>query len=218
MPASCYSVFTGWIHLLRCLEMYMYILHVRLKTTWSGKKQTAYSTEVTLYHFQCCNICIQYCHSLLTIYWLFFRSTWFSWFFFLRLSICSRVPSGISGRGFYRLDALSVTQMTQSVHQMELKHWPPSREGHWLASSFLYPAPDSWRKWIAVFSASSLRPWGKTFVMWNVIAYEMWMDCCLITFYFIAYSGMTAIATYLLTKEIWNSGAGLFAACFIAVG
>jgi len=29
---------------------------------------------------------------------------------------------------------------------------------------------------------------------------------------------MTAIATYLLTKEIWNSGAGLFAACFIAVG
>jgi len=31
-------------------------------------------------------------------------------------------------------------------------------------------------------------------------------------------SGMTAIATYLLTKEIWNSGAGLFAACFIAVG
>jgi len=37
--------------------------------------------------------------------------------------------------------------------------------------------------------------------------------CCLI-----AFSGMTAIATYLLTKEIWNSGAGLFAACFIAVG
>lgn len=31
------------------------------------------------------------------------------------------------------------------------------------------------------------------------------------------HSGLTAIATYLLTKEIWSSGAGLFAACFIAV-
>lgn len=31
-------------------------------------------------------------------------------------------------------------------------------------------------------------------------------------------SGLTALATYLLTKEIWNSGAGLFAACFIAIG
>ncbi|CAL4117572.1 unnamed protein product, partial [Meganyctiphanes norvegica] len=31
------------------------------------------------------------------------------------------------------------------------------------------------------------------------------------------FSGLTAIATYLLTKEIWSAGAGLFAACFIAV-
>lgn len=32
------------------------------------------------------------------------------------------------------------------------------------------------------------------------------------------FSGMTAIATYFFTKEIWNEGAGLFAACFIAIG
>lgn len=31
------------------------------------------------------------------------------------------------------------------------------------------------------------------------------------------FSGLTAISTYLLTKEIWNAGAGLFAACFIAI-
>lgn len=31
------------------------------------------------------------------------------------------------------------------------------------------------------------------------------------------FSGLTAIATYFLTKEIWSAGAGLFAACFIAV-
>jgi dolichyl-diphosphooligosaccharide--protein glycosyltransferase len=29
---------------------------------------------------------------------------------------------------------------------------------------------------------------------------------------------MTAIAVYFFTKEIWNPGAGLFAACFIAIG
>ncbi|VDN18239.1 unnamed protein product [Gongylonema pulchrum] len=29
--------------------------------------------------------------------------------------------------------------------------------------------------------------------------------------------GLTAIATYLLTKELWSPGAGLFAACFIAI-
>uniref|UniRef100_A0A915M3E7 dolichyl-diphosphooligosaccharide--protein glycotransferase n=2 Tax=Meloidogyne incognita group TaxID=654580 RepID=A0A915M3E7_MELJA len=29
--------------------------------------------------------------------------------------------------------------------------------------------------------------------------------------------GLTAIATYLLTKELWSTGAGLFAACFIAI-
>jgi dolichyl-diphosphooligosaccharide---protein glycosyltransferase len=32
------------------------------------------------------------------------------------------------------------------------------------------------------------------------------------------FSGLTAIATYLLTKELWNQGAGLFAAAFIAIG
>lgn len=32
------------------------------------------------------------------------------------------------------------------------------------------------------------------------------------------FSGLTAVATYLLTKELWNEGAGLFAACFIAIG
>ncbi|XP_064644811.1 dolichyl-diphosphooligosaccharide--protein glycosyltransferase subunit STT3B-like [Lineus longissimus] len=31
------------------------------------------------------------------------------------------------------------------------------------------------------------------------------------------FSGLTAISTYFLTKELWNSGAGLFAACFIAI-
>ena len=31
------------------------------------------------------------------------------------------------------------------------------------------------------------------------------------------FSGLTSIATYLLTKELWNTGAGLFAACFIAI-
>ncbi|CAH8594761.1 unnamed protein product [Dicrocoelium dendriticum] len=31
------------------------------------------------------------------------------------------------------------------------------------------------------------------------------------------FSGMTSVATYLFTKEVWNKGAGLFAACFIAI-
>ncbi|CAI4232497.1 unnamed protein product [Auanema sp. JU1783] len=31
------------------------------------------------------------------------------------------------------------------------------------------------------------------------------------------FSGLTAIATYFLTKELWSVGAGLFAACFIAI-
>lgn len=31
------------------------------------------------------------------------------------------------------------------------------------------------------------------------------------------YSGFTSIATYFLTKELWSEGAGLFAACFIAI-
>jgi asparagine N-glycosylation enzyme membrane subunit Stt3 len=30
-------------------------------------------------------------------------------------------------------------------------------------------------------------------------------------------SGLTAISTYFLTKELWSAGAGLFAACFIAI-
>ena len=31
------------------------------------------------------------------------------------------------------------------------------------------------------------------------------------------FSGLTAISTYFLTKELWTEGAGLFAACFIAI-
>ncbi|XP_010781844.1 dolichyl-diphosphooligosaccharide--protein glycosyltransferase subunit STT3B-like, partial [Notothenia coriiceps] len=31
------------------------------------------------------------------------------------------------------------------------------------------------------------------------------------------FSGLTAISTFLLTKELWNHGAGLLAACFIAI-
>lgn len=31
------------------------------------------------------------------------------------------------------------------------------------------------------------------------------------------FSGLTAVSTYFLTKELWSSGAGLFAACFIAI-
>lgn len=34
---------------------------------------------------------------------------------------------------------------------------------------------------------------------------------------FSIFSGLTAIATYLLTSELWSRGAGLFAACFIAI-
>jgi dolichyl-diphosphooligosaccharide--protein glycosyltransferase len=32
------------------------------------------------------------------------------------------------------------------------------------------------------------------------------------------FSGLTAISTYLLTKELWSKGAGLLAAAFIAIG
>lgn len=32
------------------------------------------------------------------------------------------------------------------------------------------------------------------------------------------FSGLTAIAAYLLTKELWTEGAGLFAAGFMAIG
>lgn len=32
------------------------------------------------------------------------------------------------------------------------------------------------------------------------------------------FSGLTAIATYFLTKELWSQGAGLFAAAFIGIG
>lgn len=31
------------------------------------------------------------------------------------------------------------------------------------------------------------------------------------------FSGLTSISTFLLTKELWNQGAGLMAACFIAI-
>lgn len=40
---------------------------------------------------------------------------------------------------------------------------------------------------------------------------------CFILFYCIFHSGLTAISTYFLTKELWSAGAGLFAACFIAI-
>lgn len=36
-------------------------------------------------------------------------------------------------------------------------------------------------------------------------------------FGFVLCSGLTALATYFLTKELWSSGAGLLAACFIAI-
>lgn len=32
------------------------------------------------------------------------------------------------------------------------------------------------------------------------------------------FSGLTAIMGYLLTKELWNDRAGLFSACFLAIG
>lgn len=32
------------------------------------------------------------------------------------------------------------------------------------------------------------------------------------------FSGLTAIATFLFTKEVWNEKAGLLAACSIAIG
>ena len=42
---------------------------------------------------------------------------------------------------------------------------------------------------------------------------------CMYNFHVLLHpSGMTAISTYFLTKELWNRGAGLFAACFIAIG
>lgn len=31
------------------------------------------------------------------------------------------------------------------------------------------------------------------------------------------FSGLTAVSTFLLTRELWNQGAGLLAACFIAI-
>lgn len=37
------------------------------------------------------------------------------------------------------------------------------------------------------------------------------------TYQCIFFSGLTSISTYFLTKELWSSGAGLFAACFIAI-
>lgn len=47
--------------------------------------------------------------------------------------------------------------------------------------------------------------------MFNII------DLSLLNIYFVYYSGMTAISTYFLTKELWSPGAGLFACCFIAI-
>ncbi len=52
-------------------------------------------------------------------------------------------------------------------------------------------------------------------VMFNESNVSVFYNINSISFYF---SGMTAISTYFLTKELWNSRAGLFAACFIAIG
>lgn len=49
----------------------------------------------------------------------------------------------------------------------------------------------------------------------------MYMILCFVyddVIFFLLNSGMTAIAVYFFTKEIWSAGAGLFAACFIAIG
>lgn len=35
--------------------------------------------------------------------------------------------------------------------------------------------------------------------------------------FYLLFSGLTALATYFLTKELWSPGAGLLAACFIAI-
>lgn len=45
-----------------------------------------------------------------------------------------------------------------------------------------------------------------------------WFPTCVWYYFVIICSGLTAIATYLLTKELWNDRAGLLAACFIAIG
>lgn len=45
----------------------------------------------------------------------------------------------------------------------------------------------------------------------------MYFLCVLFARIFYFFSGLTAIATYLLTSELWSRGAGLFAACFIAI-
>ena len=34
----------------------------------------------------------------------------------------------------------------------------------------------------------------------------------------LCFSGLTSLAVYFFTQEIWSPGAGLFAACFIAIG
>jgi dolichyl-diphosphooligosaccharide--protein glycosyltransferase len=57
----------------------------------------------------------------------------------------------------------------------------------------------------------------------SAIHYVLWLinfpihirDICV--FLAPVFSGFTAIVTYLLTKEVWSSGAGLFAACFISI-
>jgi len=108
----------------------------------------------------------------------------------------------------------STTHMTMWVHYSE--HWHIQGKLHMLLGSSELHCPRPWRKGVA----SCLRPVQRN----KHLGFEIQLytsggiNCWLTTYHFVAHSGMTAIATYLLTKEIWNSGAGLFAACFIAVG
>ena len=50
----------------------------------------------------------------------------------------------------------------------------------------------------------------------NVLGFSVHIkDVCVFTAPI--FSGFTAVATYLLTKELWSAGAGLFAAAFISI-
>ena len=42
---------------------------------------------------------------------------------------------------------------------------------------------------------------------------SLWFNCC-ISF---SLSGFTSIAMFLFTREVWNTRAALFSACFIAI-
>ena len=45
----------------------------------------------------------------------------------------------------------------------------------------------------------------------------LYTDITLYSWKYILFSGLTSIAAFLLTREVWNSRAGLLAACFIAI-